>query len=81
LTNTILKGGFGGSSHEHLHHSNPLLEVVETIVKISNESKIPMRVRCGVDAKIGFWLKWLLPELFFEKLLRFIFRGMIFREH
>ncbi len=55
--------------------------VVEQIVKMSNDSRMPMRVRCGVDAELGFWLKWLLPERFFEKLLRFIFRSMIFREH
>lgn len=53
--------------------------VIERIVDLSEASRMPLRVRCGVDAQVGYWMKWLLPSSLFESLMSFVFGRVLFK--
>lgn len=53
-------------------------EVAKTFVRLAEMKKIPFRVRCGVDAKIAFRLKRILPEGAFLETLKIAYKNSYF---
>ncbi len=51
----------------------PSDKVLKTILSVAEMPWPPLRLRCGTDARLGFWLKWLLPERLFLGLLKSVF--------
>jgi NAD(P)-dependent dehydrogenase (short-subunit alcohol dehydrogenase family) len=58
---------------------NPPAPVIEAVMRLAAMKEMPLRVRCGKDARMVFWLRRLLPErlqmALFSEVYRRMFRG------
>jgi NAD(P)-dependent dehydrogenase (short-subunit alcohol dehydrogenase family) len=54
--------------------------VAQTLVRLSEKTTMPLRVRCGKDANLVFWLKRIIPERLFLTLLSTVFNKILARQ-
>jgi NAD(P)-dependent dehydrogenase (short-subunit alcohol dehydrogenase family) len=56
---------------------NPIDPVIDAVMKLAAARKMPLRVRCGKDAKAGYAAKRLLPESLQRAMLEKIFNRLL----
>lgn len=60
-------------AREHLVEA-PSMRVADCIVKLLNQSQMPLRVRVGLEAKLVYHFKKALPGAFFTWLMRKVYQ-------
>jgi len=55
---------------------NPPTPVVEAVVRLATMNEMPLRIRCGTDARLGYGVKRILPEKLQTMVFSAVFRRM-----
>jgi len=55
---------------------NPAAPVIEAVVRLAEMNEMPLRVRCGKDARLGYAVKRILPERLQTMVFSAVYRKM-----